>query len=419
MPPVVFPFMPDGGAGMVERYGYRTDIIGKETEQRIKLRQLPTGGMEFTANLIGRERLLAQRLLERHQADEWAVPLWQYATKLAEDLPGTGEFDIYCDPDPDAHGYGFSWLPFADAAGAGQPVLLWRSPDYYLLVDTYFQEITPGPVAHIASVDAITKAFSAGDLVIPARRGRLPQLFSNSRASIDTGSQPLSFRFGNIDPLGFYNFEPGASISSPETHDGFDVLEVRVGVPSRSEPLDDQLSREFSLLDGQLGKLDTFDRVVAPSRLLDWHWVCTDRYEAALLREFVDMRRGRAVPVWVSSLSSDLELAAAVSMGSTTFAIVDGADYANNLWPSTGARRHLEFRLADGTVRRRKVTEVNAGDGTITLDEAIDIDLPADALISFLRLCRLEDDEIEIQWYGPAAAESRFKLRELPAEAPL
>jgi len=387
-----------------ERYGYRTDVLTSinRNEQRIQQRMQPVGGVESTAQLRDADVVSAQRLLERNQAGEWAAPLWQYAIRLAEPLAGAGETTVSVDPADE-----LPYLPFVDAAGVGRPFYIWRDPDYWFLTSCDRQ------ATDITATDPITKAFPAGAMVVPARLGRLENVISTSRPSRSVAGQPLSFRFDGVDPQGG-GHEPEAVLSSPATYAGFDVLEKNNG---RDGSFGDTLDRAFDTLDGQLGALATDDHVIAPSRLMDFRWICRDRVDGALLREFVDLRRGRAVPVWVPSSSQDLQLVGTYSSGASTLTLVDGDAYRTVLFPNTGARRHLQFQTPNGTRRWRKVASCSGA--TITLDSALDIDLPAGTLVSFIRLSRLEDDEVEILWYPTRAAESRFQFRELPQEAPL
>ncbi len=72
------------------------------------------------------------------------------------------------------------------------------------------------------------------------------------------------------------------------------------------------------------------------------------------------------------------------------------------------------YRIADATDPGDYLTE------TLTLDPVAARDYPmAQTVLSFLKLCRLEDDRVEIRYPSAEVAEATIRVRELPMEAPV
>jgi hypothetical protein len=144
------------------------------------------------------------------------------------------------------------------------------------------------------------------------------------------------------------------------------------------------------------------------SRLNDFLWWCA-------------LRRGKYAPLWVPTWRQDLLLADAIAADATAL-VVRATGYTALHFPSE-ARRHLVAIVAGGgaiTLYPRRVTEaVDNEDGTetLTIEEPFGVALDADAMLSFLVLARLADDEVTIQWELPSGvAEAQTRFVELPRQ---
>lgn len=91
----VLPFsvMADGAGRVVERYGYLTDVIVARdgTEQRVRLRAVPRGSIEYELTCVDpRDSQLVNALIYGFQSRPCGVPLWHYASRLtAQATAGT------------------------------------------------------------------------------------------------------------------------------------------------------------------------------------------------------------------------------------------------------------------------------------------------------------------------------------------
>ena len=208
-------------------------------------------------------------------------------------------------------------------------------------------------------------------------------------------------------------------------YQGYDVLELPTDGSTGQE---DQPERRFYLTDAATGKRVVDDPEAVSSGVLTYSWVCTTLAEIADLKTFLDARRGRAIPFWLPTFKHHLTLNGDHN-SAHAFIDVKTFGYAANMWPSTGARRHLLFRSRAGVLFYRKATSaVNNQNGTesvyldATLGQSVTV---ADWMVGFLRLCRLDEDLTKLEHLrGGAGGGDRYmrallRIRELPKEAPL
>lgn len=201
---------------------------------------------------------------------------------------------------------------------------------------------------------------------------------------------------------------------------GYDVLEaVADGRVSRV----DSYERGMVSVGSPFGRLDVDDTEGVSEVVRAYAWTCIGLSEVAVLKAFVDARRGRQIPFWLPSLEHDLQLNGDHNSGHTFLDVV-AVGYTEELWPYSGARRHLCIRnMLSGAVVYRKVTSsVNNLNGTesLYLDSPLGVDVPvAGWQVSFLRLCRMDEDGIDLSFDARDYAAATLRFRELPHEAPL
>ncbi len=205
------------------------------------------------------------------------------------------------------------------------------------------------------------------------------------------------------------------------TYLGYDVLALNY---NRLGPFQEQLRRKFVLLDSRTGKRVADEQAPAPAPSRPFTWTAIGRAEIAAMRAFLDARVGRAVPFWLPSFQWDLSLAEDV-LQDQSIVTIRWVRYRQQMWGTTGARRHLAlwtegggpmdyYRIADATDPADYLSE------TLTLDPVAVRDYLMDqTVLSFLKLCRLDDDLVEISYPSANVAEATIRVRELPLEAPV
>ncbi len=203
------------------------------------------------------------------------------------------------------------------------------------------------------------------------------------------------------------------------TYLGLDVLDQ--SPHNRRGLVGDDIRREFELLDTGTGTRSSDARGIAPTPVRPFQWTCFSRSAVTALRAFVHARRGRAVPFWVPTYQQDLTLATDLVSGGST-ATMRWVGYAQHLFANTG-RRHLAFIQPGGTMLLRKVTATTDPATFVTEDLALDSPVSptqpaASTIVSFLRLCRLESDEVVLDWRSRGIVEVTLQIHDLGVEAP-
>lgn len=139
----------------------------------------------------------------------------------------------------------------------------------------------------------------------------------------------------------------------------------------------------------------------------------------ALVDWFISVR-GRWKNVWVPSYHQDLIQAASLTAGFGSITI-PYCRYTELQFPDL-SRRHLAIMRPGSTVYHRMVTDaVDNGDETetLTLNETVPIALPLKhGMISYMRLMRLEDDILSLQYDSTFTAETTLRFIEVPNEVP-
>ena len=204
------------------------------------------------------------------------------------------------------------------------------------------------------------------------------------------------------------------------TYLGYDVIEVNF---NRLGAIEERSRRKFVLLDPGTGKRLSDAHAPAPAGARPFIWTARTRAESAAMRDFIDARKGRAIPFWLPSYQWDLRLAEDAVTDQAILSI-EWVRYTEQMWGTTGARRHLAiFELGQEDMDYYQISAASdPGDDvteSITIDPTAVRDYPkASTVISFLKLCRLATDEIEISYPDGKHATAAFPVIELPLEAP-
>lgn len=203
-------------------------------------------------------------------------------------------------------------------------------------------------------------------------------------------------------------------------YQGFDVLELNY---NRIGRIEERVRRKFVLLDSQTGARQYDEHSPAPSPVRPFSWLAFGRSEIETMRDFLDARKGRAVPFWLPSFQWDLALNETIAASSPS-AIIRYVRYTLDLWGTIGARRHIAlWDIGVGTFEYYEITAASDPEDGIT--EALTISpvavreyLQTRTVLSFLKLCRLEADTNEIRYPSGDVAEATIQVRELPMEVP-
>lgn len=390
----VFSPDPDWRMGVRERTAWLTDVLPSPYggEQRVELRRHPRTHLAFrVATLDARASARLEALLYGWQGNRYAVPLWPDAVQITAPVA------------PGATSVAAPTVLRRFAAGGR--MLLWRDIHTYELL-----EIETVASESLGLAEGAVGAWAADGrtFAIPVLVGRLPATQPLRRLAGFAAEATVEFE---LEP------QPGTEPSAaefPQYHD-IDVLEAE-----SSADVEARLHRSLFFHDSRTGALYGTDRskLSVPERTLALPLLSRAEWQA--LRQFLHARRGRLLPFWLPTYHDDLVLRAPVASDAVEMQ-VEPSGYLALQFPKP-ARRHLALLLRDGSgqkaYRAVAAAEEEETHDLLTLDAAPGVALPAETRVSFLTLCRLADDDPEITWHTPEAAECHLDVLELPEEAP-
>jgi hypothetical protein len=132
-----------------------------------------------------------------------------------------------------------------------------------------------------------------------------------------------------------------------------------------------------------------------------WGFVNETRAECWQFRLFLHSLFGRQETFWAPTYKDDLTQAETIGAADTSFQI-ENIKLAENMTFNT-LRTHLAFTFPDGTQLYRAITGIVEHDENIeiiSIDSALGVEVGVgDCVISFLDLCRLASDSVQLDWF--------------------
>jgi hypothetical protein len=202
------------------------------------------------------------------------------------------------------------------------------------------------------------------------------------------------------------------------TYDVLDVIQ-----PSRDGNKLNSFERPFNMLDTVTGKRDSDANGPNPKVQFPFTWIAVGRTEIQTLKDFLIARRGRAVPFWVPSYQRDLRPNVDIGSGVAAF-VIKRVGYSTLMFNDSNGRRYIAlYTTPSSTPVFRKVLSAAESGGGTTEDLTIDSTTPNGynkdtCVISFLKFCRLTDDENTLEWLDNNTVRCNLGITEIPLEAP-
>lgn len=199
---------------------------------------------------------------------------------------------------------------------------------------------------------------------------------------------------------------------------GHDLL---TEMPNGREQRDQDATTRVEVLESLTGSRHGAGAWASPVLQWPFVWYLPDRVTISAFVWWLAERRGRYAPCWVPTWRRDLTLRATAGVSDTDLTI-EAVGYTANAFPLE-SRRHIAAIVPGGgtiTVLPRRITAaVDNGDGTetLTIESAFGVTLDPKAILSFVVLCRLADDQVTIHWFHPGVAEAKTRLVELARQA--
>lgn len=383
---IPFAFLPDWAGGVLERLSWLTNVLRSPSgsEQRRALRLSPRRAFEAPVIVESSERQYFDMSLWGWSGRTWAMPVWHDIQLLDTGLQ-----------------IGAATIPCATANRefrAGGLALLRGATAW----DVEVVEIDAVGVDSLTLHRPTLRAWSRGSRLYPARLAQLAQMPELSRVHDRASVAPVLFRLMECSDW------PAAGPAT--TYRGFPVLEQR---PEESEDLTATMQRLLKDLDNATGIPVRTDLAGHAFTSQSHRWALASRAEHAAFRSLLHFLEGRWKALWVPTFADDLTLTATTGSSDTALTI---ANIGYNRFAGTApGRRDIRVELRDGTVFHRRITgstETSASAETLAIDTAFGRDVtPADiGRISWLALCRLDQDDIELQHETDAAGSSKCQV---------
>ena len=365
----VWSLYPDWKDGLTETWEFLTSVgeSAAAIEQRRGLRLTPRQYFEYSYVLQGPERTYFDLLTMRSGGSFCYLPLWHDVELLqVEHIAGMT-----------ALGINTTYTEFMNC----DAVFLGSTHDYELV------EIVGRADTVVTLTSPLINTWPARTRVAPMKKVKLDQQPSTTRRSELVHNARVKFcsvennRSDAENPLNLFGLQY--------------VLEHD---PNEVTDLTYNYERLLSSLDNQTG-LPTLSDVTG-KMLQQFSWWLRGREALHQFRGMMYALDGRRVPVWVPTVYSDFEPIG--PLGAADVLIDVKRCGFTNLGGPGPQREYILIHLQNGTRIYRKITNsVILGDGSterLFLDAAIGIDISPTQLrrISFLVLCRLDQDSIEL-----------------------
>jgi hypothetical protein len=370
---IAWAFAPNWADGITERLDWATDVLQSETgmEQRRALRQAPRREFEISLLAEGRERQLLDLSVFGWGSRVWALPIWPDIQLTGVSVPA-GALAIPCS------------TAGRDFRAGGLALLRSESAFGVEVVEVLSVELDGLTLKRSTQQD-----WPAGSRLYPARPATLAEQPGSDR--LTDRLDRVNCRFQVLDACDWPDVMPAT------LYRGVPVLTAR---PDESEDLTRAYQRLLLELDNGTALPLLTDTASRAFPVMQHRWLLSGRDEQAAFRSLLYALSGRLAAVWVPTHADDLELVAPVS--DVAMSVDVAAIGYTRFGRSQPGRRDVRIELVDGTALHRRITsssELSADVERLVLDSALGRNVaPGDVLrISWLVLCRLDSDGIEIE----------------------
>lgn len=363
---------PDWSQGVRETLQFKTDVMTawSGAEQRRALRIAPRRLFEFDAPMALQERRFIEAALFAWSAMIWALPIFSDGQRLTSAI-APGALTIPCD------------TVNRDFRAGGLAILIQDAAHYEVV------QISSLTGTALALSVAVAGSWPVGSRLYPVRTARLAAYPKITRENA---------QFATIKPQ-FVTVEPcdwPVATGLPQ-YRGYPVLE---NSPDDSAQMEASYTRLANVIDNDTGVVEMDDTADIGFPLWTHAWFMQGRTQRAFLRGLLYLLKGRQGEIWVPSYQSDLKLAATVAATASTMD-VEMTGYTLFLVGQIN-RQDIRIELLNGTVFYRRVTgstSVDANTERLSIDSTLGQQITPSQVrrISFMSLCRLNADSVDIQ----------------------
>lgn len=379
-------FEPDWSSPVVERLEWKTDLLQSfdGSEQRGALRIGPRASYEFDSFFSGSDRRRAETVMWGWGARVWALPIWTDGLDLGAYLP-IGSTEILLD----TAGRDYS---------AGSLAMILASANSFEVL-----EVDSVAADRIVLRRPTISAWPGGARVYPARIARLMDTVRVPRW--DGSASGTRVIFDATAPV------DRTADDGTATHRGYPVLTTR---PNWSGGFDVEFARKLALIDAMTGKIFVDDESGIPFATQRMKFLLATRAEVAAWRAMLYALRGRVGAAWIPTWEDDFRVVAPIANTATAID-VEATGYTRQIELAPG-RADVRIELADGTIYYRQITgssEASATVETLQIDAALGRTVAVSEIVSvsFMALCRLDSDAVELSHWTGETAESAVAFR--------
>lgn len=368
---------PDWATPVSERFDFKTSVLQawSGAEMRRALRIAPRRIFTFDVQLNAREKRYIESQLFAWSSQVWALPIWpdgQYTTaQIAQ-----GALTIACD------------TVNRDFVNNGLAILIKDASVYEVVQVTSFTATT------LTLTNPTQNAWPANTKLYPVRAARLTSYPKLARFNGAFATARPSFLV--IDSSDW------AAASGLAQYRTAPVLE---NSPDEGAGLELTYERETVTIDGETNAISLDDRAGMGFPTNTHSWFLQGRTARANFRALLYLLKGRQGEIWVPTYQSDLKQAAVVSSAALTID-VETCGYTLYLQNQQG-RQDIRIELLNGTIFYRRVTGsivVDANTERLSIDSSLgqQVNTTDVRRISFMTLCRLSSDAIEMLHHNAA-----------------
>jgi hypothetical protein len=374
----VWTIEPNWSRPVTESLEWLTSVLSSPSgaEQRRCMRLYPRRHIEFDVATGNAERSAAEQTIMIHGGRTLYLPMWQEAYRLTNSVS-----------------IGATTLSMEDASNGSI-----RAGDVLYV----------GSVTSVVDYELVSVASVVGDVVTldapiendwpkysrvhPVRKARFVDQPSFQRVgdSVATGSVNFMIMQQNDE------FDGSVVPPSFDTYLGNYVL---TSEPDSGQALDRNFERNLDTFDTELSLPLFRDTANISFGRQTYQWTNRGHAEYLAFKSMLYWFAGRLRNLWLPTFNSDLNMVADTPAGAQ-FLTVDNIGFTAAGGVAEG-RTHVCIFKADGTRIYRQITGSTvtaAGDEVIGINGAVTGGLPKASVIriSFMQLCRLDQDRIEI-----------------------
>jgi hypothetical protein len=382
---IIFSFEPQSSIN--ESLEWLTNVItprsGLGSEQRIASRLIPRQAYRFNFQLNTEvERRRFEALIFNQLKALWGVPVWTNGVSHRGTI-AIGTSEIFIDT---------TYTDFR----AGGVAVIWQNTSSFESI-----KIESVNASSIILQSPTTTLFTGTKTIMPIRLGYLNNTLALQSSAVTKTAITAEFKItDNAITTGY---------AADLTYKSQPVLLTHCIV---NGSIGRTVDPDLITIDANVGEFQVFSPSTFNIMTRAYNFDTKSKEDCWKFRQLIHAMYGRQKSIWVPTFERDMELDSDMTAVADTFEIVNSASLYRYLTVND-LITHLIFFFTDGQKECREIINIedNGSTETITIDAALGrIVTNANCQISFLQLCRLSSDKVEMEWYRPYKQKSTLNF---------